>query len=279
LVSPPNTGGATATVAWRRNSPPTPAVAGVTADTMGSAEPGSRAHHGARLPSSWADDALAQAGGIDELIDIEQQAEFFVLLGEELAAIDLLQAHLRQRGGAGPLPYLRLLEICRGRGDREAYELARRHLEERFGAPVPRWGTKAVGGRELQDYPKALAALQSAWPVPRDAMGELEKLLLHPPGSELLDLQAYLDVLMLYVVARDLDRRGVQEAEAVDVLLPLAQGRDACTTANRQMFAVGGQPAAGPHLVIDCHAAPVDLDLDQPAVMQGQLPGAASRPI
>src|SRR6185369_12997803 len=64
----------------------------------------------------------------EELIDLEQQAEFFVVLGQDEAAIDLLVGHLRDSGGTSPLPYLKLLEIYRRRGERESYERTR----ERF---------------------------------------------------------------------------------------------------------------------------------------------------
>jgi len=69
---------------------------------------------------------------IEELIDLEQQAEFFVVLGQDDAAIDLLMGHIRSSGGTSPLPYLKLLEIYRRQGDRESYERTR----ERFGLPA-----------------------------------------------------------------------------------------------------------------------------------------------
>ncbi|MCU0774585.1 MAG: hypothetical protein MUC74_08750, partial [Ideonella sp.] len=62
---------------------------------------------------------------VEELIDLEQQADFFIVLGQDEAAIDVLMGHLRSTGGASPLPYLKLLEIYRRRGDREAYERIR----------------------------------------------------------------------------------------------------------------------------------------------------------
>jgi hypothetical protein len=55
---------------------------------------------------------------VEELIDLEQQAEFFVVLGQDEAAIDLLNGHIDSSGDASPLPYLKLLEIHRRRGKR-----------------------------------------------------------------------------------------------------------------------------------------------------------------
>ena len=45
------------------------------------------------------------------LADLEQQAEFFVVLGDEDAAVDLLMSHLRSSGGTrGRMAVRRLLE-------------------------------------------------------------------------------------------------------------------------------------------------------------------------
>ena len=59
---------------------------------------------------------------VDELIDLEQQADFFIALAQDEAAIDLLMGQLRHSGGASPMPYLKLLEIYRRRGDSDAHE-------------------------------------------------------------------------------------------------------------------------------------------------------------
>src|SRR5439155_2393388 len=59
---------------------------------------------------------------VEELINLEQQAEFFLVLGQDDAAIDLLMGPLRSTGGSSPLPSLKLLEIYRRRNEREPYE-------------------------------------------------------------------------------------------------------------------------------------------------------------
>lgn len=163
---------------------------------------------------------------IDELLDVEQQAEFFLVLGQEDAAVDLLVGHLRDGGGASPLPYLRLLEIHHRRSDMTSYDQWRRRFEERFGVPAPAWSNGPGGGRTLADYPVLLARLQQAWPHPAEAMAELESLLAHGDGGTPLDLPAYRDLLFLFTIARDLQAPLGDEGPAVDVLLPLATGGD-----------------------------------------------------
>lgn len=166
------------------------------------------------------------AASVDELIDLEQQAEFFLVLGEEEAAIDLLVAHLRSSGGASPLPYLKLLEIYHQRGDREAYARIRSRFNQRFNAHAPVADAGPSGRRGLLDYPAVVAALQQHWLQPLDAMAELEAQLYRRGGGEVFDLPAYRELLLLYAVARDRLLDDGDAAPPVDLLLPLAAGPD-----------------------------------------------------
>jgi pilus assembly protein FimV len=165
--------------------------------------------------------ALPRDVSIEELIDLEQQADFFVALGQDDAAVSLLTEHLRQTGGASPLPYLKLLEIHRRRDQREDYERARGRFNQRFNAYAPEWDVGLQSGRSLEDYAGVLPRLQLVWGKPLDGMAELEALLFRKSRGELFDLPAYRDVLFLYALARDLlDREGA-DTGSVDLLLPI----------------------------------------------------------
>jgi hypothetical protein len=234
------------------------------------AEAASPAFSTAVLPASaLVEDALTRPVSVDELIDLEQQAEFFVVLGEEDAAVDLLMAHLRSSGGTSPLPYLRLLEIYRRCGNREAYERMRKRFGQRFNAVAPHWDADPDQGRDLQDYPAVLAALQAGWSQPLDAMAELENLLFRKRSGDLFDLPAYRDVLTLFSVARDLHRLEAQPVPDVDVLLPLAGGGE---------LSLGPTPSIFDNLLPanadaeqareDRPTAPVDLDLSEAPALQ-----------
>ena len=169
----------------------------------------------------------AQELSVEELIDLEQQAEFFVVLGQDEAAIDLLMGHLRSSGGASPLPYLKLLEIYRRREDREAYERIRERFNRRFNAYAQDWQTDPHEGRTLVDYPHVIARLQSLWATPRQTMQALEaSLFRRDAGSSTFDLPAYRELLFLYAVARDLSERETP-SEGVDLLLPIGAEADA----------------------------------------------------
>jgi hypothetical protein len=215
------------------------------------------------LPVGWrGEDDEPRDVSIEELIDLEQQAEFFVVLGQDEAAVDLLVDHLRKTGGGSPMPYLKLLEIYRRRGDHEAYERTRARFNHRFNAYAPQWEADPSQGRALEDYAAIMARLQQVWPVPLDAMAELEVLLFRKARGEMFDLPAYRDVIFLYSLARDLLDREALESGNVDVLLPISEGSD-----RTQPMSLDDLPPAGDDsslMALDQPTVPVDLDVTQP---------------
>jgi len=213
------------------------------------------------LPSGpHSDKGAPRDVSIEELIDLEQQAEFFVVLGQDEAAIGLLMEHLRSTGGGSPVPYLKLLEIHRRRGSRDAYERMRGQFNQRFNAYAPAWGVDLGHGRALDDYPGVIPRLQEVWPRPMDAMAELEALLFRKSRGELFDLPAYREVLFLYSLARDLLDRAAADEGSVDVLLPIgaagASSASASPTPGLDRFAFHDAQEPG-----DRSEAALDLDV------------------
>ena len=204
--------------------------------------------------STAPDEEASRAMSVDEQIDLEQQADFFIALGHDDAAIDLLMAHMRSTGGSSPLPFLKLLEILRRRDQREAYERTRVRFNQRFNSVAPEWQADPKAGRKLDDYVLAMGRIQRAWPSPLDAMAELEALLFRRgAGAELFDLPAYQELLFLYQMARDL--HGAEDSgggDDVDVLLPIG-GRSAPVAAPEGTIVLRPEFNDG---------EPVSLDLD-----------------
>lgn len=158
---------------------------------------------------------------VEELIDLEQQADFFVVLGQDDAAIDLLMGHVRSSGGVSPLPYLKLLEIYRRRGERDSYERVRERFNRRFSAYAPDWDSDLLHGRTLDDYPQVLRQLQRLWDEPQRVTQMLDATLMRQDAEgETYDLPAYRELLFLYSIARDLAEHP-SNARAVDLLLPM----------------------------------------------------------
>ncbi len=157
----------------------------------------------------------------DELLDLQQQVDFLLLLGQQDAAADLLANRLKP-GGAGAMPYLMLMELCQQRGEPEAFAELARQFEQRFRASAPAWSQSLVRGRSLDACPSVIAHLQVVWADSAAAMQMLQTLLAQGggPGVASFDLPAYRDLLTLYSVARDLFEAGLRSGD-VDLMLPM----------------------------------------------------------
>ncbi|MDT7834756.1 hypothetical protein [Aquabacterium sp. OR-4] len=164
---------------------------------------------------------LPREVSVEELLDLEQQVDFFMVLGQEESAVDLLVSHIRGTGGTNALPYLKLLEVYRLQGRADAYERTRSRFNLRFNAYAPEWSAEPDAGRLLEDYPGVIERLQRLWSNPLDAMADLESMLFRRDQGELFDLPAYREVLLLYALARDLHEQQPVSGTPVDVLLPL----------------------------------------------------------
>ncbi|HEX5683390.1 MAG TPA: hypothetical protein VFY73_05080 [Ideonella sp.] len=221
-----------------------------------------------RAEPAAVDAVAAREVSVEELLDLEQQADFFIALGQEEAAIDLLMAHLRGTGGLSPLPYTKLLEIYRRQGDRDAYERIRTRFNRRFNAYAPEWEDGPLSGRALEDYAEVVQHLQSLWREPLDAMAMLEAMLFRKDAAyELFDLPAYKDVLVLYALARDLWQQGGGRGAAVDVLLPLDDG------AGPDAVQAKAEPVSSP-----ADAPPFELTAFALPPQQGQVTPPPSSP-
>ena len=241
-------------VAW---PPPDSTVSGV--ETLPPESPTERTEPMPAVMGS-ADD-VARDVTIEELIDLEQQAEFFIVLGQDDAAIELLVEHLRSTGGGSPLPYLKLLEIHHRRNDRDAYERMRTRFNHRFNAYAPEWGVDLGSGRSLDDYAGVIPRLQEVWPRPLDAMAELEALLFRKSRGELFDLPAYREVLFLYSLARDLLDRGAADTGNVDLLLPMFTDQDFGNLATSPSMGLDRDAFRDTQGPDDRPAGPLDFDV------------------
>jgi len=190
----------------------------------------------------------------EELIDLEQQAEFFVVLGQDDAAIDLLMGHVRSTGGVSPLPYLKLLEIYRRRGEREPYDRIRERFNRRFNAYAPEWDVDPELGLSLEGYPEVMSRLQKAWASPSQAMDLLDASLFRRDAGPTFDVPAYRELLFLYGMSRDLAERDTSP-QGVDLLLPL-NDEPASMLSSVQ---ASTPPAEPEHFSID-----LDVSTDQP---------------
>lgn len=140
----------------------------------------------------------------EELFDIQQQAEFFVSVGEHQQAIEVLKKHIAERGATSPLAYLELLRLYHTLSRVEEFSQLRVQFMQSFNAQVPEFSGFHRTGRMLYHYTDALAEIEEAWTSPAVVI-LLEKLLFKPDGvesQEPFDLAAYDDLLLLLAIAQ-----------------------------------------------------------------------------
>ena len=197
---------------------------------------------------------------MESLIDLDQQAEFFVVLGQDEAAIELLSRHLRG-GSVSPLPFFRLLAIHRRRAEEAAYARVAEAFHHQFGACAPVWDAAFEPGRTLEDYPQAMTRLERLWATPSDAMGAIDSWLFRrQPADEMLDFGACRDLVFVYSVLRELSEP--ESADDIDLLLPMDGPAIDLTPVNlvapsnfAALYALPSRPAA---LDLDISASPIE---------------------
>lgn len=179
----------------------------------------------------------------DALIDLQQQAEFFVALGQEETALDLLDGFTRGAGGACPMPYLMLLDMHRRRGDASAYAGVRERYGRRFHRAAPAWDEPPAAATSIADHLEEMQRIEMVWGDPPAAMRLVESLMVHGGTPAVaFDLHCLGELQFLYLMARDRSDVSAQVVEPVDLLLPLST------------------PSASASA--SAHASAVDLELD-----------------
>lgn len=165
---------------------------------------------GAELASAEEDAAPAAAPepiaavvNPEDLFDLQQQAEFFVSVGEHDQAIDVMKKHIEANQATSPLAYLELLRLYRSLSRIEQYNALRAQFHRFFNAQVPEFAAFARQGRALFAYPEVLARIEALW-CDASVVPLLQELLFRGQGEEQqrFDLPAYDDLLLLHAIAR-----------------------------------------------------------------------------
>ena len=157
----------------------------------------------------------------DELIDLGQQADFFVALGQDDSAIGLLEGQLPMVGGGGAWPYLQLLEIHRRRDDRAAFDRVCERFEQRFGVLPVDWRVGSATGKSLEAYDGVIKRIEGVWAEPQEAARLIETLMIRGDSNvQCFDLAAMADLQSLYLLAKSLLEPAQLGIDSVDLLLP-----------------------------------------------------------
>lgn len=194
--------------------------------------------------------ATARMPKAEELIDIQQQADFFQSIGDPDRAVAVLESHLQQQAGASPLVWLDLLDTYHKLGRRQDYERVRAVFDEHFHTEVADFD--AYGGRQrgLESDGATLERIVALWPSPQ-VFEVIEDALLRRPGAddgEALDLEAYRELVLLYNVARELE-------EGDDTVVAQLARQDAGSAVPSPTVPPREMPWPSPHLGLDIDLA------------------------
>lgn len=147
---------------------------------------------------------------VEELLDIQQQADFFISLGQYDQAVATLRNHIADNVQTSALAYLDLLKIYHLQGREKDYALVRKEFNDVFNAEVPEFAAFDQQTRGLQSYQSAMSRITGLWPTPK-VLDVIEESIFRKPGqgNQVFDLEAYRELLMLYSIAKEIvEERG-----------------------------------------------------------------------
>ncbi len=170
---------------------------------------------GDMLPISSVDFAPSIPGmprtvNAEELFDVQQQAEFFVSLGQHTQAIEILRSHIREYPETSAMAYLDLFELYHTLKLSHNYETLRADFNRAFNGKIPPFEQYNEVGRGLEYYPRALTRIQLLWPSQR-VLEVIEESVFRrhaetaeeEGGQSGFDLLAYRELLMLHAIIKD----------------------------------------------------------------------------
>lgn len=160
----------------------------------------------------------------EELMDMQQQADFFMSLGQHDQAIAVLRNHISENAETSALAYLDLFAIYHKLGRRDEYDQLLVEFRRAFNAQVPDFDHFSATGYGLEAYQAALSRIEALWPTPR-VLDVIEETIFRKPGREDgggFAIEAYRELLMLYSVAKDIiGRDGLDKnSPLMDLELP-----------------------------------------------------------
>ncbi len=152
---------------------------------------------------------VSRSVATEELFDVQQQADFFVSLGEDEQAIQVLRNHLAESHEPSPLAYLDLFKLYHRLGRRAEYDALRDEFNHVFNAGAPPFNHYTDAGRGLEAYETAFSRIQSLWPQAR-VLDLIEESIFRDANDdqvEVFDLEAYRELLLLHAIAKELIKR------------------------------------------------------------------------
>jgi len=140
---------------------------------------------------------------VEPILDIRQQAEFFVSLGQTNRAVQILKKQIAESTEPNPLVYLDLITLYHSQGMKAEFRECREMFHLLFNGVIPDFPIFNLEGHDLEAYPEVLTKLVNLWPR-LGALAFLSECIFHDPNVQprgTYDLAAFRDLLLLHGLA------------------------------------------------------------------------------
>jgi len=143
---------------------------------------------------------------LEEISDVLQEVEFWMLLNDLPRVIDILEPLSKVEEPDSPAPWLYLLDAYGATGEEAKYSMLRERFERRFNIRIAQWEERDAeeASRGLDDLPHLVEHICDQWGRP-GLVQFLESLLIdNRDGARAgFDLPVYRDLMMLVGLAKD----------------------------------------------------------------------------
>jgi pilus assembly protein FimV len=142
-----------------------------------------------------------------EMLDVRQQADFFMTLGQYEDAIGLLENSIKGAPESNPLVYLDLLKLLHTLSRKAEFDKYRDEFNHLFTGLVPPYAGFNRIGNGIDTYPDICEQIAALWPK-NDALHFIEHCLVRTPvdaTDQGFSLEAFRELLMLHAVATRLN--------------------------------------------------------------------------
>lgn len=206
----------------------------------------------------------------EELFDVQQQADFFVSLGDVEKAVEILRHHIADRVETSALAYLDLFDLYHRLGRQVDYEALSEDFSRTFNARVPAFDSYKVDTQGLESYEAALSRIVALWPTPK-VLEVIEESIFRKSDSknEVFSLAAYRELLLLHAIAKRVVTPSASPKSSVQGAVAQAAASGFANTSTEPLSAQlqdlpmlpdmndPKRPSASPHLGLD-----IDLNFD-----------------
>lgn len=143
---------------------------------------------------------------VEPILDLRQQAEFFVSLGQTDRAVSILKKQIDTAAEPNPFIYLDLLALYHSLGLKSDFRDCRTVFNRCFNGVMPDFPAFHLEGNDLLAYPDVLDKLVADWPSAKTLV-LLNAFIFRnerTPASWAFDLAAFRDLLLLHALAEEL---------------------------------------------------------------------------